>query len=35
MTTEEVANGVAFMASEDASGVVGTCLVIDGGFTAQ
>lgn len=35
ITTEEVANGVAFMASEDASGVVGTCLVIDGGFTAQ
>lgn len=35
ITTEEVANGVAFMASDDASGVVGTCLVIDGGFTAQ
>lgn len=35
ITTDEVANGIMFLASEEASGVVGTCLVIDGGFTAQ
>ena len=33
ITTDEVANGIIFMASDEASGVVGTCLVIDGGFT--
>lgn len=35
ITTDEVANGIIFLASDEASGVVGTCLVIDGGFTAQ
>lgn len=35
ITTDEVANGITFLASDEASGVVGTCLVIDGGFTAQ
>lgn len=35
ITTDEVANGIIFMASDDASGVVGTQLIIDGGFTAQ
>ena len=35
ITTDEVANGILFLASDEASGVVGTCLVIDGGFTAQ
>lgn len=35
ITTDEVASGIIFLASDEASGVVGTCLVIDGGFTAQ
>ena len=35
ITTDEVANGIIFLASDEASGVVGTCLTIDGGFTAQ
>ena len=35
ITTDEVANGIIFLASDDASGVVGTQLIIDGGFTAQ
>lgn len=35
ITTDEVANGIIFLSSDEASGVVGTCLVIDGGFTAQ
>ncbi len=34
ITTDEVANGIIFLASDEASGVVGTTLVIDGGFTA-
>lgn len=35
ITTDEVANGIIFMASDEASGIAGTSLVIDGGFTAQ
>ena len=30
----EVANGIAFLASEEASFITGTCLFIDGGQTA-
>ena len=33
--TEEVAKAIAFLASDDASFITGTCLVVDGGFTAQ
>lgn len=35
ITTDEVANGIIFMASDEASGIVGASLIIDGGFTAQ
>jgi NAD(P)-dependent dehydrogenase (short-subunit alcohol dehydrogenase family) len=35
ITTDEVASGIVFMASDEASAVVGTCLVMDGGFTAM
>ncbi len=35
ITTDEVANGILFLASDEASGVVGASLIIDGGFTAQ
>lgn len=35
ITTDEVASGIIFMASDEASGIVGTSLIIDGGFTAQ
>lgn len=33
VTVEEIANGIVFMASEDASAVVGACLLMDGGFS--
>jgi NAD(P)-dependent dehydrogenase (short-subunit alcohol dehydrogenase family) len=33
-TAREVANGIAFLASEEASYITGTCLFIDGGQTA-
>lgn len=32
---EEVARAIAFLASEEASFITGTCLVVDGGYTAQ
>jgi len=32
---EEVASAVAFLLSDDASYITGTCLVVDGGFTAK
>jgi len=35
ITVEEVASGILFLASDEASGVVCACLVMDGGFTAQ
>ena len=33
-TAREVANGIAFLASAEASYITGTCLFIDGGQTA-
>ncbi|HEX5649619.1 MAG TPA: SDR family oxidoreductase, partial [Steroidobacteraceae bacterium] len=32
---EEVARAIAFLASDEASFIIGTCLVVDGGYSAQ
>jgi NAD(P)-dependent dehydrogenase (short-subunit alcohol dehydrogenase family) len=32
---EDIANGIAFLASEEAGFMTGSELVIDGGYTAQ
>lgn len=32
---DEVANAILFLASEDASFITGTCLMVDGGYTAK
>ena len=32
---EDIAAGIAYLASDDASFVTGTSLIIDGGYTAQ
>jgi dihydroanticapsin dehydrogenase len=34
-TAEEVANTILFLVSDEASFVTGTCLMVDGGYTAK
>ena len=34
-TAEEVANAIVFLASDEASFITGTCLMVDGGYTAK
>jgi len=34
-TAEEVANAILFLASDEASFITGTCLMVDGGYTAK
>jgi NAD(P)-dependent dehydrogenase (short-subunit alcohol dehydrogenase family) len=34
-TADEVSNAILFLASDEASFVTGTCLMVDGGYTAK
>jgi NAD(P)-dependent dehydrogenase (short-subunit alcohol dehydrogenase family) len=34
-TADEVANAILFLASDEASFITGTCLIVDGGYTAK
>jgi glucose 1-dehydrogenase len=34
-TAQEVANAILFLGSDEASFITGTCLMVDGGYTAK
>jgi NAD(P)-dependent dehydrogenase (short-subunit alcohol dehydrogenase family) len=34
-SADEVANAILFLASDEASFITGTCLMVDGGYTAK